>query len=85
MTTTGEGSLTEKTIDVTKYTNHEEFNKRTKRHDIVVIELAEEVDLNVYTPACLAKTSDATTFDGKNAWIYGEISQGNIPRDLYSR
>ena len=83
MTTTGEGSLTEKTIDVTKYTNHESFTMPT--NDIVVIELAEEVDLNVYTPACLAKTSDATTFDGKNAWIYGEITQGNIHRDLYSR
>jgi len=82
LTTTGEGSLTEKTIDVTKYTNHESFTMPT--NDIVVIELAEEVDLNVYTPACLAKTSDATTFDGKNAWIYGwgALSYGGASPDV---
>ena len=32
----------------------------------------EEVDLTTYTPACLAKTSDTNTFDGKKAWVYGE-------------
>ena len=69
MTTSGEGSLTEMTIDVTKYTNHENIFD----NDITIIELAEEVDLTTYTPACLAKTSDTTTFDGKNATAYGEI------------
>ena len=67
----GEGSLTELTIDVTKYTNHESY--KTSNYDITVIELAQAVDLTTYTPACLAKTSDTTTFDGKNAWVYGEI------------
>jgi len=28
-------------------------------------------DINVYTPACLAQTSDTTTFDGKIAQVYG--------------
>ena len=76
MTTSGEGSLTEMTIDVTKYTNHENYNETetTFDNDIALIELAEEVDLTTYTPACLAKTSDTTTFDGKNAWVYGEIT-----------
>jgi len=69
LTTTGEGSLTEVTIDVTKYTNHESFSM--PNNDIVVIELAQEVDLTTYTPACMAKTSDTTTFDGKKAWVYG--------------
>ena len=69
MTTSGEGSLTEMTIDVTKYTNHENIFD----NDITIIELAEEVDLSTYTPACLAKTSDTATFDGKNAMAYGEI------------
>ena len=73
MTTSGEGSLTEMTIDVTKYTNHENYNETTFDNDITIIELAEAVDLNTYTPACMAKTSDTTTFDGKNAWVYGEI------------
>ena len=73
MTTSGEGSLTEMTIDVTKYTNHENYNETTIDNDIALIELAEEVDLTTYTPACLAKTSDTATFDGKNATAYGEI------------
>merc|ERR1711981_286813 len=69
LTTTGEGSLTEMTIDVASYTNHEDFIM--PNNDIVMIELAQEVDLTTYTPACMAKTSDTTTFDGKNAWVYG--------------
>ena len=56
---------------MTKYTNHEDFTM--PNNDIVIIELAEEVDLTTYTPACMAKTSDTNTFDGKNAWVYGEI------------
>ena len=59
------------TIDVASYTNHENF---TVDNDISIIELAQAVDLTTYTPACLAKTSDTTTFDGKNAWVYGEIT-----------
>ena len=76
MTTSGEGSLTEMTIDVTKYTNHENYENYNEIYfdnDIALIELAEEVDLTTYTPACLAKTSDTATFDGKNATAYGEI------------
>ena len=61
-----------KTIDVTKYTNHEDFTM--PNNDIVILELAEEVDLATYTPACLAKSSDTTTFDGKTALVYGETS-----------
>ena len=71
MTTTGEGSLTERDLDVASYINHESFS--FPNNDITVIELAQEVDLNTYTPACLAKTSDATTFDGKTALVYGDI------------
>ena len=73
MSSTGEGSLTEMTIDVASYSNHENYNSGTTDNDITVIELAQEVDLTTYTPACLAKTSDTNTFDGKNAWVYGEI------------
>jgi len=66
-----EGSLPELTIDLASYTNHENFNYISYDNDIAIIELAEEVDLAIYTPACLAKTSDTATFDGQNAWAYG--------------
>ena len=70
---TGEGSLTEMTIDVTSFTNHENYaGSPTWDYDIAIIELAQEVDLTIYTPACMAKASDTTTFDGKNALVYGE-------------
>ena len=72
MSTTGEGSLKERVINVAQYTNHESYNSKTKDNDITLIELAEEVDLTTFTPACLAKTSDTTTFDGKKALVYGE-------------
>lgn len=71
MTSKGEGSLAEKSLKVLRYSNHEEYNKRTYQHDITIIELVEAVDLAVYTPACLAKTSDTTTFYGKKALVYG--------------
>ena len=61
------------TIDVVSYTNHENYDKVTTDNDVAIIELAEEVDLTIYTPACMAKTSDTTTFDGENALVYGEI------------
>ena len=68
-----EGSLPEMTIDLASYTNHEDFISVKNGNDIAIIELAEEVDLAIYTPACLAKTSDTNTFDGQKAWVYGEI------------
>ena len=53
---------------------HENYNKTGQsENDIAILELPEEVDLTIYTPACMAKTSDTTTFDGKNAWVYGRI------------
>ena len=78
MSTTGEGSLPEKTIDVASFTLHENYNNYYHDKDITIIELAQEVDLTIYTPACMAKTSDTTTFDGKNAWVYGEIILSTI-------
>ena len=59
------------TIDVKKYTVHESYNNDTQHNDITIIELAKEVNLTTYTPACMAKTSDGT-FEGKKAWVYGE-------------
>merc|ERR1711994_1142624 len=64
-----------KDVQVKSIMNHESYAPATGslNNDITVLELMEEVDLDTYTPACLAKSSDATTFDGKNAWVYGEI------------
>ena len=36
-----------------------------------MLELASEVDLDIYTPACLAKQEDKTAFDDKPAEVYG--------------
>ena len=62
-----------KDVKVKTIFNHENYKPAngSLNNDIAVLELEEEVDLNVYTPACLAKTSDATTFNGKNALVYG--------------
>ena len=59
--------------NVTSFIKHENFNQTNLDNDIALIELAEEVDLTTYTPACLAKTSDTATFDGKIATASGEI------------
>ena len=47
--------MEEKIISVTKYTNHEDFDSVSFNNDITLIELAQEVDLRVFTPACLAR------------------------------
>ena len=39
--------------------------------DVVIYELAESLELTMYTPACLAKSGDATTFDGLKATAAG--------------
>ena len=58
---------------MTSYTNHESYDETTNDNDITIIELAQSVDLSVYTPACMAKNTDATTFDGMSALAYGQI------------
>ena len=52
-------------------TIHEDYERYILDNDIAIIELPEEVDLTTYTPACMAKSSDTTTFDGKKALAYG--------------
>ena len=72
-------------MKVKKYTNHEEYSisrrgSKTFNKDITVIQLEKAVDLNIYTPACLARTEDANNFVGKRALVYGEIS--SVSRDF---
>ena len=64
----GEGTLNEKTFSVAKIFRHEKYNSHTMENDIAVLELSEDVDLETYTPVCMAKTSDSKSFYGK--WIY---------------
>ena len=81
----GETSLTPKFVNVVKITNHPDYNQQIGQesvindgHDITILELEEELDLNTYTPACLAKTTDSTMFDGKTATVagWGHIADG---------
>ena len=73
------------------YTNHKKYihdpTKRINSYDITIIELAERVHIDPfhqtnrakpeYRPACLALKSDVTTFDNKNAWVYGKNKRFN--------
>ena len=77
LTTTGEGSLPEITVDLldTKMIIHEEYDPWYYKNDIALLELPQEVDLTIYTPACMARTSETSfTFSGKKAFAYGEIT-----------
>ena len=49
---------------------HPNYNYVTSDYDIALIKLKEEVDLKVYTPACLPLYGD--TFVGQKAWVYGK-------------
>jgi len=69
--TTGEGSIAEKTVEIANIFTHESYPNTSPSNDIAVLEMSEEVDLDTYTPACLAQTSDTDTFYGKRAWVYG--------------
>ena len=69
----GEENIPPKTVNVVRLTLHPNYNKDDLRDgfDIAILELEEELDLSVYTPACMARSSDATTFDGKTATVAG--------------
>ena len=58
------------TIRIEGFTIHPQYNGYVRGKDIALVKLAEEVDLKMYAPACIANTRD--TFTGKNAWVYGE-------------
>ena len=70
LSVTGEESMQEKTINVTKIIRHENY-KRLTFNDIALLELAEEVDMKIFPPACMARTTDTNTFYGKTAYVYG--------------
>ena len=47
----------ERVVGVAGVHVHEQYRSRSYEHDITLLELAEEVDLNTYTPACMAQVS----------------------------
>ena len=56
-----------KRLTVAKIINHENYKTPTSvSNDITLLMLEEELDLNIYTPACLAQTGETTTYDGEN-------------------
>jgi len=57
---------------------HEDYNNPNQlSNDIALLKLAESVDLNMYTPACMA-AKDAD-FTGKNGRVYGWGSLASCP------
>ena len=67
---TSESKIPRKSVRVSKIITHENYHASNCDNDVALIKLADSVDLNVYTPACVANTGD--NFVGKNAWVYGE-------------
>ena len=72
-------------IFISKVTVHEDYNPTTGENNIAVLELAVKIDTDVYPPACLAKTSDTTSFDGKMAEAFGWSAEGanHLQRDKF--
>ena len=62
----------ESLVSVSSIIPHESYDKDPVRpnNDIAVLELAKEVDIEKYTPACLAKSTDSD-YAGELAKVYG--------------
>jgi len=83
------------TVEVELITIHEKYLQKQNEitangggHDIAILELKETLDPNVYTPACLAKSTDKNTFDGKKALIVGwgnTDEKGTKPNSILPR
>ena len=74
----GEGSLNERKLTVRKLIIHPDFDYdretgSTLFNDISILYLDQEVDLSTYTPACLPKANDFTSFNGKMALVVGKF------------
>jgi secreted trypsin-like serine protease len=65
-----ESQIPRKIFQVSQIINHPKYSPLTSNNDIALLKLSEEVDLTIYTPSCIAETSD--NFVGQRAWAYGE-------------
>ena len=65
-----ESLIPRKSVKVSRIITHENYNAENSDNDVALLKLAEPVDLDIYTPACVAQTGD--TFIGQNAWVYGK-------------
>ena len=61
----------EKRIKVKSTKKHHKWDQPTMTYDIAILELEEEVDLTEHTPACLAKQTEGTKYDGEKAVTAG--------------
>ena len=69
----------EKHVKVKSVRKHRNWHQRipgqsaakTNGYDIAILELEEEVDLTEHTPACLAKQTEGTKYDGEKAVTAG--------------
>ena len=68
---TSESIIPRKVVPVAKIIYHPDYYNVTRGDDIAMIKLSEEVDLNVYTPACLSNHGD--DFTGMNGMVYGKL------------
>merc|ERR1719167_247058 len=69
LTITTESKIPKKNVKVSQIIDHPSYNANNSDNDIALLKLAEKIDLNVYTPACLPKSTD--NFEGQKAWVYG--------------
>jgi len=71
---TTESKIPRKVVRVSKIITHESYDADKSSNDVALLKLAEPVDLNVYTPACIAHSGE--NFVGNNAWVYGWGTMG---------
>jgi len=60
-----------KKVSITDMFLHPQFDMKSSvvSNDIALMKLGEDVDLSVYSPACLP--ASGADFTGRNAWVYG--------------
>merc|ERR1719295_1725381 len=58
-----------KNLEIETMIIHESYNPTEQTHDIALLKLKEKLDLNIYTPACLADAGK--DWAGSTGWVYG--------------
>ena len=58
-------------VRVSEIKGHAGYDPSSMNNDIAVLKLVSPLDLSVYTPVCLAESSEDNSFDGNTAQVYG--------------